>query len=404
MNVPNEWPFMLTGMLAQSFASPSAASNLAMAQWGDMQRKFWGHSAGWSGGGSGEWSILQARSAGGERRCAKLLRPANAGPQAPLVVMLHGCMQDAESFDRLTGMSKLARERGFCMLIPDQESDANAMQCWNWHLPESQRRVGGEPELMALLIQKAQAQCGIAPESTHVAGISAGGALTSLMAHLYPELLGSAVIVAGPAPFLAKDLPQALSAMAHGPKASGAQTPWHAPGATRFEAEPSRPRKTLPMLIVHGEADHTVNPKNALEQAKAVVGLNDLLDDGVANGSVSQGASALARQDQGSVRVWKNSFGEPVAVLVSPKDLGHAWSGGNQREPFAQRGFDLSALALDFFASAQNHGWKGFEPEALAERLWGQRDALATGAPSGALAIKAPRASAGGQVRARGPK
>jgi hypothetical protein len=64
-----------------------------------------------------------------------------------------------------------------------------------------------------------------------------------------------------------------------------------------------------------------------------------------------------------------------IAVIVEPAFLGHAWSGGDMSEPFAQTGFDQSRLALDFFEAAESGVWSSFAPKALSEKLWGKRDA-----------------------------
>ena len=44
--------------------------------------------------------------------------PACLGDSAPLVVVLHGCMQDAASYDHGSGWSRLADEQGFALLYP----------------------------------------------------------------------------------------------------------------------------------------------------------------------------------------------------------------------------------------------------------------------------------------------
>lgn len=198
--------------------------------------------------------------------------------------MVHGCMQDSDSFARLTGMSSLASQKGFAVLYPNQETVANPMQCWNWYAPENQRRVGGEPESLAQLIQQAQKIIAANPERTHIAGISAGGAQTALMIHLYPELFSSAVIVAGPLPFVAKTLPEALTEMAEGP--SLAETRAAESNADQENVALPIQGKRIPVLIIHGEQDDLVAFRNAESQAVAVIDLEDMLDNKQFDGSV----------------------------------------------------------------------------------------------------------------------
>src|SRR5690554_759950 len=59
------------------------------------------------------------RNAAG-RRDYKLYIPPNAGnTPLPLVIMLHGCTQNADDFAAGTDMNSAARERGFYVLYPD---------------------------------------------------------------------------------------------------------------------------------------------------------------------------------------------------------------------------------------------------------------------------------------------
>ena len=56
----------------------------------------------------------------------KLFVPQGHGLRPlPLVVMLHGCTQDADDFAAGTGMNERARERAFFVLYPQQASHAN---------------------------------------------------------------------------------------------------------------------------------------------------------------------------------------------------------------------------------------------------------------------------------------
>ena len=63
----------------------------------------------------------------------KLFIPsAYQGQPLPLIVMLHGCGQDADDFAMGTGMNELAEEYQCLVLYPEQSSDANWNRCWNW--------------------------------------------------------------------------------------------------------------------------------------------------------------------------------------------------------------------------------------------------------------------------------
>src|SRR5687768_851948 len=50
----------------------------------------------------------------------------------PLVVVLHGCTQDAAGYDRGSGWSRLAARHGFALLFPEQQRANNLALCFNW--------------------------------------------------------------------------------------------------------------------------------------------------------------------------------------------------------------------------------------------------------------------------------
>ena len=53
-------------------------------------------------------------------------------PKRPaLVVVLHGCGQDAEGYDHGAGWSTVAKRYGFALLMPQQQEVNNANTCFN---------------------------------------------------------------------------------------------------------------------------------------------------------------------------------------------------------------------------------------------------------------------------------
>jgi poly(3-hydroxybutyrate) depolymerase len=64
----------------------------------------------------------------------RLYRPpaVKSGERLPLMVMLHGCGQDAKSFANSTRMNAVAARERFLVLYPEQDRLSNAQGCWNW--------------------------------------------------------------------------------------------------------------------------------------------------------------------------------------------------------------------------------------------------------------------------------
>jgi poly(3-hydroxybutyrate) depolymerase len=58
--------------------------------------------------------------------------PNDLSEDCALMVVLHGCTQTAESYDRGAGWSTLADRFGFTLLLPEQQRCNNPNGCFNW--------------------------------------------------------------------------------------------------------------------------------------------------------------------------------------------------------------------------------------------------------------------------------
>ena len=63
---------------------------------------------------------------------AWIYAPERAVSGAPLVVVLHGCTQNAAGYDESAGWSRLAEKHGFVLLYPEQQRSNNPNLCFNW--------------------------------------------------------------------------------------------------------------------------------------------------------------------------------------------------------------------------------------------------------------------------------
>jgi poly(3-hydroxybutyrate) depolymerase len=95
---------------------------------------------------------------------------AAATRDMPLVVMLHGCKQTAESFAAGTRICRVAARAGFAVLLPEQAKTAHSHRCWNWHGDASL----SEAPAIASLVDAIVRERGFDRDRVYLAGMSAG--------------------------------------------------------------------------------------------------------------------------------------------------------------------------------------------------------------------------------------
>ncbi|MDL2337903.1 MAG: PHB depolymerase family esterase [Pseudomonadota bacterium] len=286
--------------------------------------------------GAGDWIPGVAMGPTGARRF-RLYRPPDVkfGERLPLLVMLHGCGQTADSFAASTRMNRIAARERFLVLYPEQDRLANAQGCWNWFDTKTGRAYGE-----AALIMKAIDQvCLLYPiDRARVAlvGLSAGASMAALLVTRHPERFQAVVMHSGIPPGTAHSAMSALGAM-HGRRAT---SPLLATPRTMAASWP-------PLMVIHGAADSVVSAHNG--QAAVQIWAD-------AAGARATTARTVQRGQRHPMKVTDFKRGSrTVASLLEVTGLGHAWSGGAAKQPFSDaRGPDASRLAWAF-ASRQFH-------------------------------------------------
>jgi poly(hydroxyalkanoate) depolymerase family esterase len=139
--------------------------------------------------------------------------PRNLRPKAPLVVALHGCTQTADEYDQGTGWSSLADSLGVAILYPQQQPANNPKNCFSWFLPGDIARENGEALSIREMIEHAIATFASDRRKVFVTGLSAGGAMASVMLATYPEVFAGGAIIAGLPYGCASNVQQAFEAM-----------------------------------------------------------------------------------------------------------------------------------------------------------------------------------------------
>src|SRR4051794_6711039 len=139
--------------------------------------------------------------------------PDQLAPSPPLVVVLHGCLQTAAGYDSGAGWSTLADRYGFALLLPEQQRSNNQSGCFNWFQTGDIERGHGEAQSIRQMVDKMMSDYGVDPARVFVTGLSAGGAMTSVMLATYPEVFAGGAIIAGLPYGAATNVQQAFETM-----------------------------------------------------------------------------------------------------------------------------------------------------------------------------------------------
>ena len=183
--------------------------------------------------------------------------PQSAAPGAPLVVVLHGCTQNAAGYDQSSGWSRLADEHGFVLLYPEQQRSNNSNLCFNWFLADDVARGRGEARSIREMVAAVQAEFDTDPQRVFVTGLSAGGAMAAAMLATYPDVFAGGAVIAG-VPFgIARSVPEAFDRM----RGHGHPHPDTLSTLVRSASSHSGDWPTL--SVWHGTADQTVDRSNA---------------------------------------------------------------------------------------------------------------------------------------------
>jgi poly(3-hydroxybutyrate) depolymerase len=125
--------------------------------------------------------------------------PENVHSNAPLVVSLHGCLQDAETYSNV-GWKELADKWKFYIVFPEQNIDNNPYRCWNWFQSDDIRRGHGETKSIIEMIDKMKTDYSIDDSRIYIEGLSAGGWMVPAILASYPDVFaGGATNAGGPA-------------------------------------------------------------------------------------------------------------------------------------------------------------------------------------------------------------
>lgn len=299
--------------------------------------------------------------------------PESAGAGAPLVVVLHGCTQNAAGYDESSGWSRLADQAGFVLLFPEQQRSNNPNLCFNWFSDTDAARGKGEALSIRDMVKAVEARHETDPRRAFVTGLSAGGAMTATMLATYPEVFAGGAVIAG-LPFgVAHSVPEAFERMRGHDAGQAAEL------SRLVRAASGHPGPWPTLSVWHGSADQTVDDSNAsalVEQWRPLHGVPAAPDRvELVNGYPR--------------RVWRDSKGRDVIEEYRIAGLSHGTPLDTQTTSHGEK-------AAPFMLEA------GISSTRLISRFWGivpdeAEDHRATAptepAPRPAAAVRAERSS-----------
>ncbi|PVC79736.1 PHB depolymerase family esterase [Streptomyces sp. CS131] len=231
-------------------------------------------------------------------------RPAALPANAPVVVALHGCTQGAQVYSDNSGLNTFADRHGFLVVYAETTTVNNASKCFNWFQPGDTRRGQGEAASIRQMVAHAATAYGVDTGRVQVTGLSAGGAMTSVMLAAYPDVFAAGAVVAGIPYGCGTDVVSAFGCMSPGVD----RTPAAWAQAVR-DAHPGFAGPWPRVAIWHGDNDAAVAPRNADElrdQWTAVHGLGQTPDRTSTIGPNSTRRSEYLAADGGASAVEVN--------------------------------------------------------------------------------------------------
>lgn len=240
--------------------------------------------------------------------------PANLPTGRPLVVVLHGCTQEASGMET-AGWNALADQLELTVVYAQQRQANHPLRCFTWYSDSDITRDSGEAKSVMQMVDHAIAAHGSDPARVYVTGVSAGGALTSVMLATYPERFAAGSMMAAVPYRCGTDLLSAQACTMMSPSAQ--RTPMQWGDLVRAE-NPGFAGPFPRVQIFQGANDTTVAPANAIENVKQWTNVWGI--DATADATATIGPATRTQYTAGTT----------VAVeLYSVAGMGHAIAVGD---------------------------------------------------------------------------
>jgi len=249
--------------------------------------------------------------------------PSGATAPMPLVLVLHGCTQTGPAYADATGWSALSNQLGSALVVAEQQTSNHSNRCFNWFETGDTGRGAGEALSLFQMVNYAQTHASIDPSRIFVTGLSAGGAMTTVMLATYPDLFAAGAVMSGLPYRCATDVNSAYNCMYNATSQSA--TAWGDLVRNAYSFAGPWPR----IAIWHGSSDTTVVPANADELALQWTDVHGLA--ATPSSTTTTGRDTLERWNDNSSRtlveqhlISNMGHGTPVAPTQGNGECGTA--------------------------------------------------------------------------------
>lgn len=136
---------------------------------------------------------------GSQNRDYSVYIPTNASDPAPLVMVLHGCVQDEQDTLLEWGMKTKADEEGFILVTPfiTAYDSKRGKNCWGFWLDHHTHEGQGEPEDLYQIALEVESNYTVDTNKRYITGLSSGGAMTVIAAVTHNEYWTAAAAASG---------------------------------------------------------------------------------------------------------------------------------------------------------------------------------------------------------------
>ena len=254
------------------------------------------------------------------------------GRAAPLLVMVHGCQTTAEQQMRANLYNPVAEREGFVVLYPDVDATGRAQpgpanQCWKFPYPPAWTRDNSDAAAIADMTRAAMAKRAVDPERVYLAGMSAGGFMTSIEAAAYPDLYAAVAISAAGAYADA------------GCTGTGTGMPVETSAQMAYDQMGPRAR-IVPRMVIGGDADQGIPPACADKALEQGLRTDNLVLGGGQDAPIAlTPASVRHEQKPGGYAYSVATYRDPAGCVIGERwlihGMNHFWSGGTTDPKYA---------------------------------------------------------------------